>query len=113
MPILSVRDADHLSDCLWIVDRAKHEVRDVSPGNRQAASKVAAKGGSVSAKSRSVRESRRANDGPIRAALAEHILHSREVGVVPAEEGFRQRRQQMTHEETVAGIVPWRVRATR
>src|SRR5262249_13519560 len=109
----SVRDPDHLSNRLGILNGAKHEVGDIRSGDRQPPPEVLPECDSVTAALRSVRESWRSNDRPLCVALAKNVFHPRQIGVVSAKGHFGQRREQITHEEPVTGIVLRRIRTAR
>ena len=53
----------------------------------------------------------RAYHGPVEAAVAKHVLHPGEIGIVLPEYRFDQRAEEVSHKESVAGVVSRRIRA--
>jgi hypothetical protein len=97
---------------LRLLDRSQHEVRDVSSAHRQSTSQILSIRRSVTLCHWAVGQSRRPNNGPFQIALSKHIFHAREIRVLAAKDCLRDWRQQMTHEDSVAGVVLRRVRVS-
>jgi hypothetical protein len=52
----------------------------------------------------------RADHRPVQSAVAQQVLHRRQVRVVGCEHGLRERGAQVSHEEPLPGVVPGRSR---
>src|SRR6266705_6454172 len=101
----SVGDAEDLLDGLRLVEDAEHEEGDVGAGDEDAAPQVAPVGDPVGTGQWLVGESWRADHRPGQAAVAQYVLHQREVGVVLAQRRLDQRVEHVTHDEPVTRVV--------
>jgi hypothetical protein len=77
---------------------------DVGPRHLPAAAAVLPVRRPVAAAQRLVGQPGRPDHGPVQAAVAQEVLHHREVGVVPAERRPDDAAEQVPHEEPVAGL---------